>query len=73
MLWPPDGEISKSGTTGLPAPCYLKQAMKEPEDQFIRYRSTGRPLGSAEFIEREKILQRDLQKKKQGLKVYWGN
>ncbi len=49
---------------------YLKQAKQESEDQFIRHSSTGRPLGSTDFIERaEKTLQRDLQKKKPGPKV----
>ena len=49
---------------------YLKQAMAEPEDEIIRHSTTGRPLGGAEFIERaEKLLQRDLQKKKPGPKV----
>ena len=49
---------------------YLQQAMKEPEDEFIRHSSTGRPLGGVDFIARaEKILKRDLQKKKPGPKV----
>ena len=44
--------------------------MAEPEDEIIRHSSTGRPLGGAEFIERaEKLLQRDLHKKKPGPKV----
>ena len=49
---------------------YLKQAMKEPEDEFIRHSSTGRPLGDTDFIERaEGLLHRDLRKKKPGPKV----
>jgi len=53
---------------------YLNQAMKDPEDEFIRHSSTGRPLGGADFIERaEGILQRDLQKKKPGPKVNQDN
>ncbi len=53
---------------------YLKQVILEPDDQFIRHSSTGRPLGSADFIERaEKILQRDLQKKKPGPKAVRDN
>lgn len=53
---------------------YLQQAMKEPQDEFIRHSSTGRPLGGVEFITRaEKILKRDLQNKKPGPKVVQGN
>ncbi|MCP4490088.1 MAG: hypothetical protein GY820_22645 [Gammaproteobacteria bacterium] len=44
--------------------------MIEPDDDFIRHASTGRSLDGAGFIEgAEKILQRDLQKKKPGPKV----
>ncbi len=50
--------------------CAEEQVLIEPDDQFIRYTSTGRPLGGADFIDRaEKMLQRDLQKKKPGPKV----
>ena len=48
---------------------YLKQAMKESEDEFIQHSTTGRPLGSSRFVKKaEKILGRDLQKKKPGPK-----
>ena len=49
---------------------YLKQAIKVPEDAFIRHSSIGRPLGDTDFIERaERLLHRDLRKKKPGPKV----
>ena len=49
---------------------YLKQRTKEPDDEFIRHSSTGRPLGSEAFIKKVgKRLNRDLQKKKPGPKV----
>lgn len=49
---------------------YLKQAINENDDKFVQHSSTGRPLGGAEFIGKaEKILNRDLQKKKPGPKV----
>ncbi len=49
---------------------YLKQVMTEPEEEFIQHSSTGRPLGGSGFIKKaEKILSRDLQKKKPGPKV----
>ncbi len=31
---------------------YLKQSLKEPDDEFIRHARTGRPLGSDAFIKR---------------------
>ena len=53
---------------------YLKQAMTQPEDEIIRHLSSGRPLGGEGFIERaEKLLQRDLRKKKPGPKVNGDN
>ncbi len=53
---------------------YLKQSFKEPGDEFIRHSSTGRPLGSETFIQKaEKLLNRNLQKKKPGPKVGGGD
>jgi len=49
---------------------YLKQSVKEPDEEFIRHASTGRPLGSEAFFRKaEKLLNRDLQKRKPGPKV----
>ena len=31
---------------------YLKQSIKEPDEEFIRHESTGRPLGSEAFIKK---------------------
>ncbi len=48
---------------------YLKQAIKESDEEFVRHSSTGRPLGSEAFIKRaEKRLSRELRKKKPGPK-----
>jgi putative transposase len=53
---------------------YLKQSVKEPDEEFIRHESTGRPLGSEAFIKKaEKLLNRGLQKKKPGPKVNGNN
>jgi putative transposase len=49
---------------------YLKQSQKEPDEQFERHTRTGRPLGDKTFITKaEKLLNRDLRKKKPGPKV----
>jgi len=49
---------------------YLKQSQKEPEGEIDRHTRTGRPLGNAVFIKKaEKLLNRDLQKKKPGPKT----
>ncbi len=49
---------------------YLKQAIKESDEEFVRHSSTGRPLGGEAFLKRaEKRLQRVLRKKKPGPKV----
>ncbi len=46
---------------------YLQQSLNEPDDEFMRHESTGRPLGSEAFIKRaEKLLNRDLKRKKPG-------
>jgi hypothetical protein len=48
--------------------------VKEPDEEFIRHESTGRPLGSEAFIKKaEKLLNRGLQKKKPGPKVNGNN
>ncbi len=53
---------------------YLKQAIKESDEEFVRHSSTGRPLGSEAFIKRaEKRLNRELRKKKPGPKGDCGN
>ncbi len=47
------------------------QAMKEPEDEFIRHSSTGRPLGDTDFIERAEggiVTSRFKEKIHQGLR-----
>ncbi len=74
------GKDKIKGTEGLffnpSAPFYffLKQSLKEPDDEFIRHASTGRPLGSETFIQKaEKLLNRSLQKKKPGPKVGGNN
>ena len=49
---------------------YLDQAMTDPTDEFIRHSNTGRPLGDDSFIDKaERLLKRDLRKKKPGPKV----
>ena len=49
---------------------YLQQAMGDPNIDFTKHSSTGRPLGSNSFIEKaEQLLNRELKKKKPGPKV----
>ena len=53
---------------------YLKRAMNEPEDEFIRHSNTGRPLGDLGFIEKaENMLSRKLRKKTPGPKIIQNN
>lgn len=53
---------------------YLQQAVVDTEVDFKKHSSTGRPLGDDSFIERaEKLLNRDLRKKKPGPKVELNN
>lgn len=53
---------------------YLQQAVADTEVDFKKHSSTGRPLGDDSFIERaEKLLNRDLRKKKPGPKVELNN
>ncbi len=41
-------------------------------DEFERHENTGRPLGDEHFVElAEKLLGRELKKKKPGPKVEW--
>ncbi len=48
---------------------YLKEAQANSEIEFEQHGRTGRPLGSERFIEKaERLLQRDLKKKKPGPK-----
>ena len=48
---------------------YLKSAQGRPEKEFERHESTGRPPGGESFIEKaERLLHRDLKKKKPGPK-----
>lgn len=49
---------------------YLRQAQGQPYEEFIKHEGTGRPLGSDSFLEKaERLLQRDLKKKKPGPKT----
>lgn len=48
---------------------YLKEAQVDPDNEFEKHERTGRPLGKERFIEKaERLLQRDLKKKKPGPK-----
>ncbi len=48
---------------------YLHQAQGYPDNEFELHERTGRPLGDNSFIEKaERILKRDLKKKKPGPK-----
>jgi putative transposase len=48
---------------------YLQEAQVEPDNEFEKHERTGRPLGKESFIEKaERLLQRDLKKKKPGPK-----
>jgi len=49
---------------------YLKEAQSNAVDEFEKHERTGRPLGDESFIEKaERLLQRELKKKKPGPKV----
>lgn len=49
---------------------YLKESQGLQIDEFEQHERTGRPLGAEKFIEKaERLLQRDLKKKKPGPKV----
>ncbi len=49
---------------------YLKEAQVNTDDEFRKHEKTGRPLGKEKFIEKaERLLQRELKKKKPGPKV----
>ena len=49
---------------------YLKEAQVNTDDEFRKHERTGRPLGEERFVEKaERLLQRDLKKKKPGPKV----
>jgi len=49
---------------------YLKLAQGNQSCDFEQHERTGRPLGGERFMEKaERLLQRDLKKKKPGLKV----
>jgi len=53
---------------------YLQQAVADTEVDFKKHSNTGRPLGDDSFIERaERLLNRDLRKKKPGPKVELDN
>ena len=48
---------------------YLKEAQAFKDEEFERHERTGRPLGAERFIEKaERLLNRDLKKKKPGPK-----
>jgi len=50
---------------------YLKQADRQDVSEFERHESTGRPLGEERFIiKAERLLGRDLKKKRPGPKTY---
>ena len=49
---------------------YLNEAQVNTDDEFRKHEKTGRPLGKEKFIEKaERLLQRELKKKKPGPKV----
>jgi len=49
---------------------YLKESKGLQIDEFEQHERTGRPLGTEKFLEKaERILQRELKKKKPGPKV----
>ena len=49
---------------------YLKEAQSFQSKEFEQHERTGRPLGTDRFIERaERLLNRELKKKKPGPKV----
>ena len=49
---------------------YLKESQGLQIDEFEKHERTGRPLGGEKFIEKaERLLQRELKKKKPGPKV----
>jgi len=49
---------------------YLREAQGYPGNEFGQHERTGRPLGDERFIEKaERLLQRDLKKKKPGPKA----
>jgi hypothetical protein len=50
--------------------CFLKEAQAFKDSEFTQHERTGRPLGTDRFIEKtERLLNRELKKKKPGPKV----
>ena len=67
----PDGIIRPEKLLSLTEnwKAYLKAAQAYQENEFERHERTGRPLGDEKFIRKaERLLNRDLQKKKPGPK-----
>ena len=49
---------------------YLQEALSRSNNSFEQHERTGRPLGTESFIEKaERLLSRELKKKKPGPKV----
>jgi len=50
--------------------CYLLESQNNATEDFEKHERTGRPLGNDRFIEMvERLLERDLKKKKPGPKM----
>jgi putative transposase len=72
----PDGIVRPEKLLSLTGDwkAYLKAAQAYQDEEFERHERTGRPLGEERFVESaERLLMRELEKKKPGPKVKAAN